>query len=142
MSSSHYIAQGLSLDSNELKEQFVRSPGPGGQNVNKVSTAVELRFDIANSASLPDAIKQRLLARSDQRLTRDGELIISASRFRSQDRNREDARNRLLAWLREGMHVERPRIATRPGRGAVERRIKHKKLRAKTKQRRSGKWED
>ena len=90
------ITPTIAIADSELVERFVRSSGPGGQNVNKVSTAVELRFYVANSPSLPEALRARLLARRDRRLTDDGVLVISAQRFRTQDRNREDARGCLV----------------------------------------------
>lgn len=132
------ISPALRIPDAELVERFVRSAGPGGQNVNKVSTAVELRFDVATSPSLPEAVRARLLARRDRRLTDEGVLVISAQRFRTQDRNREDARERLSEILREALHVPKARVATRPTRASKERRITEKKSRAKVKQGRGG----
>ena len=136
------ITPTLSIPDGELVERFVRSGGPGGQNVNKVSTAVELRFDIANSPSLPAEVKARLLARRDRRITAEGVLVLSAQRFRTQDRNREDARARLAAFIESGLHAPTPRIATKPTRGAKERRLGEKRGRASIKQGRSGRGWD
>ena len=127
----------IEIPEQELVERFVRASGPGGQNVNKLATAVELRFDVAGSPSLPEAVRARLLARRDRRMTADGVLVIQAQRFRTQDRNREDARARLQAFIESGLHAPRPRIATRPGRAAKERRLGEKRQRSTIKQSRA-----
>jgi len=120
-----------------LVESFVRSPGPGGPNVNKGPTPVELRFDIANSPSLPDDLRARLLARRDRRVTTEGVLVISAQRFRTQERNREDARVRLQTFVDAGLHVPKARVATRPTRASKERRLGAKRERGTIKKARS-----
>jgi ribosome-associated protein len=127
------ITPRLSIPDAELVERFVRSSGPGGQNVNKVATAVELRFDIANSPSLPEALRERLLARRDRRITDEGVLVISAQRFRTQERNRQDARERLAAFIAAGLQVAAPRVATRPTRASKERRLSGKRERGTIK---------
>lgn len=130
------VTEDYGIDERELVETFVRASGPGGQNVNKVSTAVELRFDIVAS-SLPSWLKERLLARRDRRITTDGVLVLSAQRFRTQDRNREDARERLFALVRAAGIIEKVRIATKPSRAAKRRRIDAKVIRGSVKKNRA-----
>ncbi|MDY0020855.1 alternative ribosome rescue aminoacyl-tRNA hydrolase ArfB [Arenimonas caeni] len=131
------ITPTLSIPDDELVERFVRSGGPGGQNVNKVSTAVELRFDIAGSTALPAEVKARLLARRDRRITAEGVLVLSAQRFRTQDRNREDARARLAALVAAATVAPKKRVATKPTKGSKERRLGAKRERASVKRQRS-----
>jgi ribosome-associated protein len=128
----------LQIPEDELVERFVRSAGPGGQNVNKVASAVELRFDVTASRVLPDAVRARLLARRDRRLTDAGVLVIQANRFRDQGKNREDARMRLADLVRAAQIVPKRRIATRPTRASKERRIDAKKTRSAIKRNRGG----
>ena len=134
------ISQNIQIPDSELVESFVRASGPGGQNVNKVASAVELRFDVAHSAVLPEGLRVRLLARRDRRLTAEGVLVIQASRFRDQARNREDARARLTEIIRAALHVPKKRVATKPTRGSQERRIASKKKRAEHKRGRGRQW--
>jgi ribosome-associated protein len=131
------ITPTIAIPDAELVERFVRSGGPGGQNVNKVSTAVELRFDVAGSPSLPEPVRARLLARRDRRLTDEGVLVLSAQRFRTQERNREDARERLAAVIAAATVAPKKRVATKPTKGAKERRLGAKRERASVKRQRS-----
>jgi ribosome-associated protein len=127
------ITHAIAVDERELEERFIRSSGPGGQNVNKVSTAVELRFDVNASASIPHAVKQRLITLAGRRITDDGVLVIRAERFRTQERNRDDARERLAELIRQAIHVPKARIATKPSRAEKARRREAKSHRSKVK---------
>ena len=127
------VTPDLIIDEKELEETFVRAAGPGGQNVNKVATAVQLRFDVQHSPSLPEAIRQRLKRLAANRLTMEGVLIIEAKRFRTQEQNRQDARDRLVALLRQAVHPPKPRRATQPTRAARQKRIEQKRQRSQVK---------
>jgi ribosome-associated protein len=127
------ITPRLAIDESELDERFVRSSGPGGQNVNKVATAVELRFDAARSAAIDDAFRERLRRIAGTRMTADGVVVIDARRYRTQAQNREDARARLAELLREAASPPRPRRRTRPTAASKKRRIDAKVRRAETK---------
>jgi ribosome-associated protein len=129
----------LSLDDGEITESFIRSSGPGGQNVNKLATAVQLRFDVRHSPSLPHEVRARLERLAGKRLTREGVLVITAQRHRTQERNRDDARARLIALIRQAAVRPKPRRPTRPTAAARERRIEGKKRRAGVKRLRASK---
>lgn len=123
----------IAIDEREIVETFVRASGPGGQNVNKLATAVQLRFDVRHSPSLPDAVRIRLERLAGTRLTQDGVLVIIAQRHRTQVRNREDARERLVALIRRAAVVPLARRPTRPSAAECERRIRGKKHRGEIK---------
>src|SRR5712671_2593094 len=123
----------IAIDDGEVSESFIRASGPGGQNVNKLASAVQLRFDVRDSPSLPEAVRARLERLAGRRLTRDGVLVISAQRHRTQERNRADARERLCELIREAATPPVPRRPTRPTRASKERRIESKKRRASIK---------
>lgn len=128
------INAALSIDEREIEESFIRASGPGGQNVNKVSSAVQLRFDARRSPSLPEDVRARLMRLAGSRLTRDGVLVINAQRHRAQPRNRVEALSRLVELIRRAAIAPRPRRATKPTKAARERRIEAKKHRAGVKE--------
>jgi ribosome-associated protein len=130
------ITATISIDEREIEESFVRSSGPGGQNVNKVSTAVQLRFDARRSPSLPDDVSARLQKLAGRRLTKDGVIVISAQRFRTQEANRRDALDRLVELIAAATEVTPARRQTRPTRASQRRRFEAKKLRGAIKKRR------
>jgi ribosome-associated protein len=120
------ITDSIIINEKEIKEDFIRASGPGGQNVNKVATAVHLRFDVHNSQSLPDDVRGRLVLLAGRRITRDGILIIKASRFRTQDRNRQDATNRLIDLIRRASIIQKARRQTKPTLLSRKRRMEEK----------------
>jgi ribosome-associated protein len=128
------ITPGIAIDEREIEESFVRASGPGGQNVNKLATAVQLRFNVRASPSLPDDVRARLERLAGARLTRDGYLVIIAQRHRTQGRNREDALQRLIDLVRRAAIAPRLRRPTKPTKAARERRVEAKKHRAGVKQ--------
>jgi ribosome-associated protein len=131
------VSPNLTLPASELVERFLRADGPGGQHVNRTESAVELRFDVRNSPSLPPEVRARLLTRRDRRMTGDGVLVIQGRRFRDQARNRDDVRARLVAIIQAVLVPQKRRVATRPSRAAKERRLQGKLQRGKLKQTRA-----
>jgi ribosome-associated protein len=133
------ITDQISIDESELEESFVRSSGPGGQNVNKLSTAVQLRFDVRHSPSLPNDVAIRLMKLAGRRMTKDGVLVLIAQNHRTQERNRAEAQERLVELIRQAAVRPVPRRATKPTKASKQRRIESKKHRSGLKSLRQGK---
>jgi ribosome-associated protein len=131
------IGSGAVIDPRELQWRFVRASGPGGQNVNKVATAVQLRFDAARAAGLAPAVRERLRRLAGRRMSRDGVIVIDARRFRTQERNRDDALERLVALVRAACAAPKPRRRTKPTLAAKRRRLEQKRQQADRKRRRA-----
>jgi ribosome-associated protein len=133
------ITPTLTIDERELQMDFIRAAGPGGQNVNKVATAVQLRFDIANSPALASDIKGRLIQLAGKRVNADGVLMIEAKHFRTQEQNREDATQRLVELIRKAVVKPKPRRKTKPSAASKEKRLKSKKVKGEVKRLRQSK---
>jgi ribosome-associated protein len=127
------ITPGLAIADSEIEEKFIRATGPGGQNVNKVATAVQLRFDVQHSPSLPEAVRARLLRLAAKRVTAEGVLVIEAQRFRTQEENRQDARQRLAALIRKATVAPKPRQPTKPTAASQARRLDSKRRHSQRK---------
>lgn len=131
-----HVTDSIAINEKEIKFEFTRASGPGGQNVNKVSTAVQLRFDVGNSSSLPGDVRKRLVRLTGKRLTEEGVLIIEARRFRTQERNRQDAIDRLVELIRQAAQEPTPRRKTKPTLASKRRRLEAKRRQSETKRRR------
>ena len=127
------ITRTIAIDESEIQQKFIRSPGPGGQNVNKVATAVQLRFNVVNSPSLPDDVRKRLIRLAGKRITESGVLIIEARRFRTQESNRQDAIERLVELIRKAAEKPKLRRKTRPSLASKSRRLETKHRKGETK---------
>ncbi|MCZ6773822.1 MAG: alternative ribosome rescue aminoacyl-tRNA hydrolase ArfB [Proteobacteria bacterium] len=130
------ITPSISINENEIEEHFIRSPGPGGQNVNKTESAVQLRFNARSSSALSNAIFLRLKPLAGRRMTRDGVIVITANRFRAQEQNRRDAMDRLIALIREAAVPPKYRRPTKPSKGAIQSRLDSKRRQSEIKKRR------
>jgi ribosome-associated protein len=131
-----YATPTIAINENEIQLDFIRASGPGGQHVNKAATAVQLQFDVAHSPSLPEDVRQRLIRLAGSRITDDGVLIINARRFRSQERNRQDAVDRLVALIQKAAEAPKQRRKTKPSAASKKRRLEAKRWRGQTKRRR------
>ena len=128
-----YATPTIAINENEIQLDFIRASGPGGQHVNKAATAVQLHFDVANSPSLPDDVRQRLIRLAGNRISEDGVLVINARRFRSQERNRQDAVDRLVELIQKAAEAPKQRRKTKPSTGSKKRRLEAKRRRGQTK---------
>src|SRR6187397_3271776 len=133
------VTERIAIDESEIEESFVRSSGPGGQNVNKLSTAVQLRFDVRRSPSLPNDVAIRLIRLAGRRMTKDGVLVLIAQNHRTQERNRAEAQQRLVALIQEAAVKPIPRRATKPSKASKQKRLEGKKRRAVIKRHRQSK---
>lgn len=138
------ITANIAIDESEIQEEFVRSSGPGGQNVNKVASAVQLRFDVVNSATLPADVRRRLLQLAGNRVSKEGILTVTTSRHRSQRRNRQDALDQLVALIRQAAQKPKPRRKTKPTAASKRRRLEKKRQRSEIKRNRRPirRWDD
>lgn len=127
------VTDEITIDESEIKEDFIRSSGPGGQNVNKVATAVQIRFNVRDSQSFPEEVRKRLTSLAGRRMTEDGQIIIEARRYRTQERNRQDGIDRLVSLVRRAAEKPKSRIASTPTKASKARRLEAKRRRARTK---------